>query len=280
MAIHGMQVGSPYYAAPEQERDPRTADGRADVFSVGIMAYRMLTGKLVINTKDSIPPPSTFNPDLNQEWDDFLLRAICINPEKRYQSAHKMRRKLEQTHAHWEGSSKGRCGFMALDQAGPRVKSISLRATPSFIRPKSLHAAYNLDDLMRPKVFPSHRFELKGSELLYCLDTKLLWQSQGAGFTLTWDKAAEYIHYLNENDWQGHNNLRLPTVDELYSMLQPPTLLRDFCFESHFHSSIHWLWSCDSCTKKKAWTVDISESYFEPLDKDGMASVCAVALVG
>ncbi len=40
MAIPGMQVGSPYYAAPEQAKDPKQADGRADLFSLGIMGYQ------------------------------------------------------------------------------------------------------------------------------------------------------------------------------------------------------------------------------------------------
>ena len=39
----GMVVGSPYYTAPEQEADPDSADARADIFSVGVTLYRMLT---------------------------------------------------------------------------------------------------------------------------------------------------------------------------------------------------------------------------------------------
>ena len=109
------------------------------------------------------------------------------------------------------------------------------------------------------------------------MDTRLLWQREGAGFMLTWQKAHEYISYLNAEKWHGRDDWRLPTVEELNTLLRPPTLLRDFCFESYFSSDIHWVWSSDTCTKKMAWMADIVESYFQQLDKDGMASVCAVS---
>ena len=42
----GLKIGSPYYAAPEQEADPASADERADVFSAGVTLFRCLTGRL------------------------------------------------------------------------------------------------------------------------------------------------------------------------------------------------------------------------------------------
>ena len=41
----GLKVGSPYYTAPEQEANPDAADFSADVFSTGVMLYRMITGR-------------------------------------------------------------------------------------------------------------------------------------------------------------------------------------------------------------------------------------------
>lgn len=276
MAIPGMNVGSPYYAAPEQEIDPKKADERADLFSVGIMAYRMVTGQLINGRSKKIIPPSTLNADLTPDWDDFLLKSISPRAEHRFASAHEMRLQLETLFQGWARQSKVSCKFIAQDQAGPVITPTTLRTDHSFLRYREMKEQFNLDSLMRPNFYPPHRFEFKDSHLLKCIDTGLLWQREGAGFTLTWQKAHEYIEYLNLKKWQSRDNWRLPTVDELSTLLRPPTLLRDFCLSSYFKEDIHWIWSCDTCTKKKAWMVDIVESYFQELDKDGMASVCAV----
>jgi len=278
MAIPGMQVGSPYYAAPEQEMAPKEADERADLFSVGVMAYRMVTGHLVSLHDQKIPRPSELNTELNGDWDDFLLKSIKADRENRHCSAHEMRLELEAVYASWARQSEISCNFMAMDQAGPLVAKTSLRENPAFLRYRELRQTFELDTLMRPQQFTPHRFAINSRQLLHCSDTGLLWQREGAGFPLNWNKAHDYIDFLNSRNWQGHSTWRLPTIEELFSLLRPPTLQRDFCFESYFSQDIHWLWSCDSCTKKKAWTVDIQESYIQELDKDGMASVCAVTV--
>ena len=96
MAIPGMQVGSPYYAAPEQEQNPKKADERSDLFGVGATAYRLLTGRLVNHREKLILPPSTLNTGLNGDWDEFLLKSIQANARNRYQSAYEMRLQLEE----------------------------------------------------------------------------------------------------------------------------------------------------------------------------------------
>jgi serine/threonine protein kinase len=280
MAIPGMQVGSPYYAAPEQEKDPRSSDERADLFSIGVMAYRMVTGRLAGGKGADIAAPSTLNADLTPEWDDFLLRSISGRPEDRFSSAHEMRLRLEEVFQNWARASKTSWKFQAQDQAGPKISVTTPRTEPAFIRYKDLGRQFDLDELMRLKNCVPHRFELRDRHLLFCLDTGLLWQREGAGFTLTWEKAHQYVDYLNRKRWQGRDTWRLPTVEELRTLLRPPASLRDFAFESYFATDIHWLWSCDDCSKRTAWTIDVVESYFERLDKDGTASVCAVCSSG
>jgi serine/threonine-protein kinase len=279
MAIPGMQVGSPYYAAPEQEINPQKADERADLFSVGIMAYRMVTGHLISHKNGEIPRPSDYNPELNDAWDHFLLKSISKSPDDRFPSAQEMRLELEYVHTAWAQQSRQQCTFNAMDQAGPGIVGGKLRAVPQFLRRKDLKLAFELDTLMRPQSFTPHRFEFTSNQLLHCLDTGLLWQRRGAEFPVTWLQAQDYVEYLNSRCWQGYSTWRLPTIEELFSLLRPPTVVRDFCYEAYFAKDIHWLWSCDTCTKRKVWTVDIQESYLEELDKDGMASVCAVATV-
>jgi len=101
MVIPGMQVGSPYYAAPEQEQNPKKADERSDLFSVGVIAYRLLTGRLANHREKTILPSSTLNTDLNSDWDDFVFKSIQVNVRRRYQSAYEMRRHLDKVYVSW-----------------------------------------------------------------------------------------------------------------------------------------------------------------------------------
>ncbi|MEA4855813.1 serine/threonine-protein kinase, partial [Solidesulfovibrio sp.] len=50
-----LKVGSPYYAAPEQEDDPDAADARADLFAAGVTFFRMLTGRLPASSRTRSP---------------------------------------------------------------------------------------------------------------------------------------------------------------------------------------------------------------------------------
>ncbi|MGB3225433.1 MAG: serine/threonine-protein kinase [Desulforhopalus sp.] len=106
MVIPGMQVGSPYYTAPEQERNPQNADERSDLFSVGVIAYRLLTGRLVNHRDQSVSAPSTFNINLTGDWDDFLLKSVEVKGEHRFQSAYEMRLHLDEIYAGWVRQSK------------------------------------------------------------------------------------------------------------------------------------------------------------------------------
>ena len=99
----GVKVGSPYYAAPEQERDPDAADGRADLFAVGVMLFRMLTG--VLPTDEAfggrIPRASKRHADLDTAWDDFFARAMARDPGERFADARAMAAELDALVAAW-----------------------------------------------------------------------------------------------------------------------------------------------------------------------------------
>ncbi len=94
--IRAVMHGTPHYAAPEQIRKGYL-DERSDIYSLGIAAYRILTGRyafqardvdtlLRLQLNDDIPNPRSIAPDLPEEVCTFLARATRKEPEERYQS--------------------------------------------------------------------------------------------------------------------------------------------------------------------------------------------------
>jgi serine/threonine protein kinase len=275
MDIPGMQMGSPFYAAPEQEAHPETADERADLYSLGVMTYRMLTGHLPDWVNGHLQPPSSYRPDLNRAWDDLIMKSMARKPSGRFASTVQMRRIFEDVYADWARDSEHGCRFV--EDPGGQCERRPIRMEPKRFMYKDARESLGLDELMRPKTYHEQRLELLDAYHVRDLNTGLIWQTRGSEYTLDWVQAGEYVAYLNRQRWLGREDWRLPTAEELLTILRPPTVARDFCLHSAFAGGIHWLWSSDWCTKKQAWMVDIVECFFERLDKDGAASVCAVS---
>jgi serine/threonine-protein kinase len=93
----GVVKGKMSYLSPEAARGEEV-DSRADIFSVGILLYEMLTGKrlfygetdyqtveLVRNAK--VPPIKAQNPEVEQELEDITRKALAKNKEDRFQTA-------------------------------------------------------------------------------------------------------------------------------------------------------------------------------------------------
>ncbi len=76
-------VGTPGYSAPEQKSDPQRVDNRADIYSLGVVFYEMLTGELPGKT---LTPPSR-KVRIDVRLDEIVLRALEKKPELRYQQA-------------------------------------------------------------------------------------------------------------------------------------------------------------------------------------------------
>lgn len=97
LTLTGMVLGTPGYMAPEQWRtDP--VDRRTDVYALGVMTFKMLTGRLPFSAEtpfslmykhlDEAPPLATdFVPDLEPSLDYVIQRAMRKEPEFRYDSA-------------------------------------------------------------------------------------------------------------------------------------------------------------------------------------------------
>lgn len=83
-------LGTPHYMAPEQFERPGTVDHRADIYSMGVVFYEMLTGELPLGR---FPPPSR-KVQLDVRLDEVVLRTLEKEPEHRYQRAGEVKTQL------------------------------------------------------------------------------------------------------------------------------------------------------------------------------------------
>jgi len=90
LTMVGSNLGKLHYMAPEQQSNPAGVDLRADIYSMGVMFYELLTGRA--------PAPgqklSVLRPDLPPGADAFVEKALAPDPNQRFQSAFEFREEL------------------------------------------------------------------------------------------------------------------------------------------------------------------------------------------
>ena len=98
----GSVMGTPYYMAPEQCEGKTEIDHRADIYSLGVLLFEMLTGKVpfggdgygeIIVKHITMPPPSVRSlvPELTPELDLILFRALAKDRTQRFQTMAELR---------------------------------------------------------------------------------------------------------------------------------------------------------------------------------------------
>jgi hypothetical protein len=102
----GVAIGTPAFMSPEQAAGEREIDGRSDVYSLGVVAFQMLTGELPFNSPtvagilmkqitEPAPDVRSRRPDVPEELALAVSRCLEKDPENRWPSADSLRRSLE-----------------------------------------------------------------------------------------------------------------------------------------------------------------------------------------
>jgi predicted Ser/Thr protein kinase len=102
-------IGTRHYVAPEQMEKPLEVDHRADIYSLGVVFYEMLTGELPLGR--FAPPSKKVHVDVR--LDEVVFRALEKEPERRYQHVSEVKTEVESLSispgrtADWSGSRDG-----------------------------------------------------------------------------------------------------------------------------------------------------------------------------
>ncbi|HEX5437254.1 MAG TPA: serine/threonine-protein kinase [Gemmatimonadaceae bacterium] len=110
LTVTGIAVGTPAYMSPEQAVGEREIDGRSDIYSLGVLAYQMLTGRLPFAASNSMailvkhlterPRPITeLRPDAPRALCQAIERALMKTPEDRWPTAASLRDALRSDQA-------------------------------------------------------------------------------------------------------------------------------------------------------------------------------------
>lgn len=277
-----LNIGSPFYAAPEQERNPDKAGPPADLFAVGVMFYRMLTGQLPPEGNPGPPPPvADVNPDLDTAWDEVIARATAMDPGERFQTAAQMGSALAGLGRHWERQKETTC---ALPQEAPPPAqdppgaiTTPLRTTPLKVRSHRARDFFELDDLWRPRVYAVDQMRPHGETCLVDDAHGLVWQHAGSPYPLDWRAVREAVDRLNRQRFAGRDNWRLPTMAELTTLMRPPARGRALCQPDSFDPRQKWLWSADRKSFLTAWHVNLELGYVGWLDLSSRLYLRAVS---
>ncbi len=92
----GSLSGTPLFMSPEQASGNDEVDGRSDIYSLGAVAYTLLTGRapfehhspievLIAHARDPVRPPSEFCAEVPSDLEQIVLRCLAKKPEDRYQ---------------------------------------------------------------------------------------------------------------------------------------------------------------------------------------------------
>jgi serine/threonine-protein kinase len=156
--VAGMVLGTPDYIAPEQATDARSADIRADIYSLGCTMYYLLTAQPPFPTGSTIEklnlhlktaPPSILEkrPDVPAELARILDKMLAKNPSERYQTPEEAARDL----ASLEASGRRQPPGAAISSVAPAAAPVALPSSSPLDDAAIALAASPLRPVVQPK---------------------------------------------------------------------------------------------------------------------------------
>jgi len=256
-------AGTFHYMAPERFR--KNYGYSVDRWSANIIFYRMITGRYPFDGQDrteifgSIMMEEPNLEVLPERYRDYFHRSFQKVPDKRHANLREMFEDLRKIPI--EGpDDTGPKAMVAV----PVTKSkelyeektvLHLRKTPRTVRDEDFKTFFRLDNKRRPLEYVENEYVDNGDETITDLSTGLTWQKSGVRSFISYDKVREYIEEVNGEKFAGHDDWRVPTVDELMSLLELKKSTKDLYIAPLFDKTQSWCWSADVRPNGTVWIV-------------------------
>ncbi len=130
-----------------------------------------------------------------------------------------------------------------------------LRSSPITVSGDEFKSVFRLNNYQTPLEYVSNEFKDNGNGTITDHATGLTWQKSGTDNWIGYDEAKDYIRELNRKKFAGHSDWRLPTVDELKTLLKPERMNGDLYIDPIFNNKQRFCWTSDIRASGGAWGV-------------------------
>jgi serine/threonine protein kinase len=145
LTVTGLAVGTPTYMSPEQAVGDREIDGRSDIYSLGVLAYQMLTGRVPFTAGNSVAlllkhvnehpwPIAELRPETPKALREAIERALAKAPEDRWPTAATLRDTLASNAVQipaWRGERREPVRYTSPRPANARRDRSPRRGSPA-----------------------------------------------------------------------------------------------------------------------------------------------------
>jgi len=144
-----------------------------------------------------------------------------------------------------------------IDSRLPEIanKPYLLRSEPIIFSDKIKKVLFGFDKNGRPFEYLQNEFEDNRDGTITDHVTCLMWQKSGSPDTIDYEKANEYIKKLNVNKFVGYDDWRLPTVNELKSLITKEKQSNDSYISHLFDKKQFYCWTADQHPSGIAWGI-------------------------